>query len=78
MKNSILKLSILVLFIGMSGAGITYSYYSDTETSVGNTLTAGTWDSNVVPTDTAIPSATPTPTPTITPTIINTNTDNVG
>ena len=36
----------LVLVIGLVGAG-TYAYFSDTESSTGNTLTAGTLDLNI-------------------------------
>jgi len=43
----------LVLIIGLVGAG-TYAYFSDTESSVDNTLTAGTLDLNIEGGDVAI------------------------
>jgi predicted ribosomally synthesized peptide with SipW-like signal peptide len=43
----------LLLIIGMVGAG-TYAYFSDTESSTGNTLTAGTLDLNIDGGDTAV------------------------
>ncbi len=46
MKKIVGLTMALVLVIGLVGAG-TYAYFSDTETSVDNTLTAGTLDLNI-------------------------------
>ena len=46
MKKILISLMAMVLVIGLVGAG-TMAYFSDTETSTGNTFTAGTLDLNV-------------------------------
>lgn len=46
MKKTLFTMMALVLVIGLAGAG-TFAYFSDTETSTGNTFTAGTLDLTV-------------------------------
>lgn len=46
MKKILFSLMTLVLVVGMIGAGA-FAYFSDTETSTGNTFTAGTIDIDV-------------------------------
>ena len=46
MKKILISLMAIALVIGLVGAG-TMAYFSDTETSSGNTFTAGTLDLNV-------------------------------
>lgn len=53
MKKIVGLILALVLIIGLVGAG-TYAYFSDTESSVDNTLTAGTLDLNIEGGDIAI------------------------
>ncbi len=53
MKKIVGLTMALVLVIGLVGAG-TYAYFSDTESSTGNTLTAGTLDLNIAGGDTPI------------------------
>jgi spore coat-associated protein N len=53
MKKIVGLILALVLIIGLVGVG-TYAYFSDTESSTGNTLTAGTLDLNIEGGDIAV------------------------
>ena len=53
MKKIVGLILALVLVIGLVGVG-TYAYFSDTESSTGNTLTAGTLDLNIEGGDIAV------------------------
>ena len=46
-KKILFSLMTLVLVVGMAGAGA-FAYFSDTETSTGNTFTAGTLDIGIM------------------------------
>ncbi len=59
-----LLISIFVLFCSFVVYKITYSYFTDTETVLGNSIQVGVWGGEATPT----PSETPTPTPTEPPT----------